>query len=143
MPQQVDDAAMREMKEVTLPAAKPPQIIAERVTEDGALVPGKVIQGRTVASTIPLRDIPHMEFPRVIYLHPKRPYKRMYLPVDGHGNKEWVWIANEPTSKKVANDEELKKALKQGFELKPYIIPEAPLGSADPADEPPTPNVNA
>lgn len=134
MPQQVDDAAMRELKEVVLPAAKPAQIIAERVTEDGALVPAKVIAGRTIASTIPMRDIPHLEFPRVVYLHPKKPYKPMYLPVDGHGNKEWVWVANEAQTRKVANEEELKAAQKQGYQVKHYVIPEPPLTSADPAD---------
>lgn len=132
MPQQVDDAAMREMKEVILPAAKPAQIISERVLDSGEIVPGKVIPARTVPGTIPVRDIPHMEFPKIVYKHPTKAYKRMYLPVDGHGNKDWQWVPQEATTRKVANEEEFKAALKQGFQAKNYVMPAEPLEPADP-----------
>lgn len=135
MPQELDHAAMREMKEVILPAAKPMQEIPERVTTEGASVPGKIIQGRAVAGTLPHRDIPHQDFPRAVYLHPRKPFKRMFLPVDGHGNKEWLWVANEAKTLVVKSEEELAAAKKQGFQLKHYVAPAMPLGSADPEAE--------
>ncbi len=134
-PQTVDHAAMREMKEVILPAAKPPNIIAERVSEDGTLIPAKVIPGRTIAGTLPMKDIEMQDLPRIVYLHPRKAYRRMYLPVDGHGNKEWQWVPNEAKTLTVKTEEELAAAKKQGYQLKHYVIPPMPTTDPDPAAE--------
>lgn len=126
MPSQVDDAAMRELKEVTLPSAKPAQEIPERVTAEGITIPAKTIPGRTNMGTLPLKEIPYQEYPRIVYKHPAKPWKSVVELVDGHGNKEWRWKANEATSRKVANENELRAALKQGFKTEVYITPPMP-----------------
>jgi hypothetical protein len=69
----------------------------------------------------PMRDIPHMEFPKCIYLHPKDKY-RVIRRKDDRGNV--VEEYKEPTthkSKVVADKAELDKALKSGWKREPYL----------------------
>jgi hypothetical protein len=134
MPSTVDQLAMKGKKEVTLPSAQPQRIITAD-PETGARIDPQEVPGQLNPGNIPHKAIPHQEFPRAVYLHPKKSHRRMYLPVDGHGNKEWQWVANEATTRILNSDEELKTAQKQGFQAKHYVAPEAPAGSADPEDQ--------
>jgi hypothetical protein len=125
-PQEIDTEALKAMTEVRLPQAK--------------LRPGNTTLGQSVGpsgkadpGTIPHRDIPHQEFPRIVYLHPKKPFRKMFLPYDGHGNKEWKWVANQARELVVASEEELKKALTAGYQKKHYVVPPVPL--EDPEEE--------
>ncbi len=134
MAREIDEIGLREQKEVILPYAKPPQEIAPKYDpSSGIITPGRMVAGSGNAGTIPMKEKAHEDFPRAVYLHPKKPWKKMFLPVDGHGNKEWQWVANEAQSKTVANEEELAQAEKQGWKRKHYIAP--PMPSEDPEEE--------
>jgi len=74
---------------------------------------------------IPVIQIPHLEFPRVVYKHPVEPYRTIV-----HRNNKFEVVGEEvvPTehiSLIVADKEALDKALKDGYKLKPYV-PQAP-----------------
>lgn len=118
MPQEINEKALAKAKVTELPAAKPPQIDQET----GEEIPGQAIRG-----TLPHKDIPHMEFPRAVHLHPKKPFVKRLLPVDGHGNKEWQWVANQAQTKVVKDKDELELALKQGWKIKHYVVPPPPV----------------
>ena len=136
MPQEIDQVAIREAKSFILPSAKPHQEIPDKYDPvTGAVTPGRFVAGRTNPGTLPMRDIPHQEFPRAVYLHPKKSHRRMLLPIDGHGNKEWQWIQNEAKTKNVKSHEELEAAKKQGYQMKHYVAPPPPV--ADPEEETP------
>jgi hypothetical protein len=132
--QEVDQVAIREAKSFILPSAKPHQDISDKYDPvTGQVTPGRFIKGSTNPGTLPMRDIPFQEFPALVYLHPKKPFKKMLLPVDGHGNKEWQWVANQAKDLKVANAEELAAALKKGYQKKHYVVP--PLPVEDPEED--------
>jgi hypothetical protein len=124
MPQEIDTDALKAMPEVRLPAAK---------LQAGNSLLGVPAgpSGRSEPGTIPHRDIPHQDFPRVVYLHPRKPYRRLMVPIDGHGNKEWQWIANEAKVRKVADQKELDQALKEGYKTKHYVVPPRPIEDAE------------
>jgi len=120
MPQELDTDAMKSMTEIILPSAR---------LKAGNSVAGISVgpSGKANVGTLPHRDIPHFDFPRVVYFHPRKPYRKMILPVDGHGNKEWQWVANQVKTKTVQNKEELAAAQKEGYQLKHYVVPPPPL----------------
>lgn len=77
------------------------------------------------ATGIPMKQIPHLEFPRVVYKHPLEPFRIIV-----HRNNKFEVVGEEavPTehiSLVVADKDALKKALAEGYDLKPYI-PQAP-----------------
>lgn len=132
MPQTVNEAAAKNMKEMRLPSAKPgyfPQVMQP----DGSFVYGEWVEGETNAGNIPMKQIPHMEFPKMVYMPPKQAWKPMIVMADGHGNKEWQWVANEARTLVVKDDKELKHALGKGWQEKPYIAPEMPAEDPQPA----------
>ena len=74
---------------------------------------------------LPVRQIPHLEFPRVVYMHPNEPFQEIE-----HRNDKFELVGTEviPTehlTKVVNNDTELKAALEEGWTKEPYI-PKAP-----------------
>lgn len=73
----------------------------------------------------PVIPIPHMEFPRIVYMHPNEPFRI----VEHRGaNFEVVGTERVPTehlTKKVENEAELKAALEDGWVKEPYV-PTAP-----------------
>jgi hypothetical protein len=73
----------------------------------------------------PVISIPHMEYPRVVYMHPNEPFRTVEHK---NANFEVVGteiVQTEHLSKKVENEDELKAALKEGWVKEPYI-PKAP-----------------
>lgn len=74
----------------------------------------------------PLRSIPHMEFPKCIYKHPKDKFKTVRVK-DERGVV--VEEYKEPTTHltKIVNTKaELDKALKDGWVKEPYIPADLP-----------------
>lgn len=70
---------------------------------------------------IPVMQIPHMEFPRVVYKHPVEPFRTIV-----HRNNKFEVVAEEVIpaehiSLVVTDKDALEKAQKDGYELKPYI----------------------
>lgn len=74
---------------------------------------------------LPVKNIPHQEYPRCVYRHPVEPYREV---VHRNVNHEIVHRELVPTEHLVhvcANAEEHKKKLSEGWVDKPYI-PQAP-----------------
>jgi hypothetical protein len=75
---------------------------------------------------LPVKQIPHLEFPRVVYLHPNKPF---WEKEHRNTNFEIVHIEKIPTeheSKLVNNQEELEQALAEGWVKEPYIAKPMP-----------------
>ncbi len=68
----------------------------------------------------PMKTVPDEFWPKLVYKHPKTPFRKAMVPVGG-GRREEQTIPNEHTYKKVANEKELKAALAQGWVEKPYL----------------------
>lgn len=69
----------------------------------------------------PLKQIPHMDFPRVVYKHPNEPFMEIE-----HRNAKFEVVGIEVVSAehltmKVADETALKAALKDGWVKEPYI----------------------
>lgn len=84
----------------------------------------------TMSGGLPVKQIPHLEFPRVVYMHPKKTHKQ----IEHRNDKfEVVGIEVVPTihkTKLVNNEAELKQALAQGWRKEPYI-PAPPPSTED------------
>jgi hypothetical protein len=83
----------------------------------------------TASGGLPVKQIPHMDFPRVVYMHPNEPLQEIE-----HRNDKYELVGTEvvPTehlTKTVNNEAELKAALEEGWVKEPYIpkpVPKAP-----------------
>jgi len=80
----------------------------------------------TMSGGLPVKQIPHMEFPRVVYLHPTEPLREIK-----HRNDRFELVGTEvvPTehlTKIVNNEDELRAALAEGFVKEPYLPKPAP-----------------
>ena len=80
----------------------------------------------TASGGLPVKQIPHLEFPRVIYMHPNEPYQEIE-----HRNDKFELVGTEviPTehlTKIVENATELEAALAEGWVKEPYIPKAAP-----------------
>jgi len=73
----------------------------------------------------PTKVIPHMEFPMVLYKHPKEPYKKIEHRNAHHELVEVETIPAEHMTKIVNDKRELEVATKEGWTRKPFIA--APL----------------
>ena len=69
----------------------------------------------------PVKQIPHMEYPRVVYLHPKEPYKIIIHRNTQHEIVEEERIPSEHLTRVVNDAKELAQALKDGWVKEPYI----------------------
>lgn len=79
----------------------------------------------------PLKSIPFAAFPKVVYKHPKEPFR---VVVHRNANYEVVGeerIPSEHLTRKVEDAKELAAALKEGWVKEPYL-----------AQAPPDPNAN-
>lgn len=70
---------------------------------------------------IPMVQIPHQDFPRVVYKHPSEPYRTIIHRNAKHEVVEEEIVATEHLSLVVADEAGLKKALAEGYELKPFV----------------------
>ncbi len=83
----------------------------------------------TAGQGLPVRQIPHLEFPCVVYMHPNEPLQEIE-----HRNDKFELVGTEvvPTehlTKVVHNDAELKAATESGWVKEPYIpavVPKSP-----------------
>lgn len=76
----------------------------------------------------PVKSIPHLEFPRAVYKHPLEPFTTIEHRNARHELVEEEIIPTEHLTRVVADEKELKAAVADGWELKPYV-PKAPPDS--------------
>lgn len=86
--------------------------------------------GGTMSQGLPVKQIPHADFPRIVYMHPNEPTK-----VVEHRNANFEVVGTEIVqtehlTQKVADEKELSAALKAGWVLKPYIPKPLPASDA-------------
>lgn len=115
MPFTIHEAAVK--KQMSVIVGRPQEQVPEILPENW--------QG-TIGQGLPVRQIPHLEFPRVMYMHPNEPLQEIQ-----HRNDKFELVGTEvvPTEHltKVVNDEaELQAAIAEGWVKEPYIPQAAP-----------------
>ena len=114
MPFQIHEEAIK--KQMSHIVGRPQELVPDPLPENW--------QG-TAGQGLPVKQIPHMEFPRVVYMHPNEPYHEIE-----HRNDRFELVGTEvvPTehlTKHVNNATELAAALEEGW-VKEAYIPKAP-----------------
>lgn len=86
-------------------------------------------QPHNPATGIPVKQIPILEYPRLVYKHPSEPFKTVLHRNAKHEIVHEEIVPTEHIYKRIENQKELAIALKEGWVEKPYIAP--PLPDAD------------
>lgn len=115
MPFTIHEAAVK--KQMTYIIGRPQEAAPEVLPENW--------QG-TSGQGLPVKQIPHMEYPRVIYMHPNEPLQEIE-----HRNDKFELVGTEivPTehlTKVVENEAEFKVAMEEGWIKEPYVPKAAP-----------------
>jgi hypothetical protein len=100
-----------------------PQTIDEEKFEKQETLDMSKPQG--TAHGIPVKQIPHMEYPKCVYRHPVEPYREVLHRNTSHEVVERELVATEHKVHVCQNAEEHKKKLSEGWVAEPYI-PQAP-----------------
>ena len=74
---------------------------------------------------LPVKQIPHMEFPKCVYKHPVKPYREVLHRNVNHEVVERELVATEHLVHVCQNEQEFKKKLSEGWTVEPYI-PQTP-----------------
>jgi len=73
---------------------------------------------------MPTKEIPHQEFPKVVYKHPKQPFRTEIHTIQGR--EQEVQVALEAKTRVVGDKRELKQALDEGYTEQIYVAPATP-----------------
>lgn len=76
---------------------------------------------------IPVKQIPILEFPRVVYKHPKQDFRTILHRNNKHEVVHEEVVPAEHMSKLVNDRKELEAALKEGWHKEPYIPKPVPV----------------
>ena len=79
----------------------------------------------------PVKPIPHMEFPRVVYTWPKEPFKLIEHRNANHELVQTERVPAEHLTRLVNDEKELKKAMAEGWVKEPYVAPPPPDPNAN------------
>jgi hypothetical protein len=74
---------------------------------------------------IPVKVIPHSDYPRIVYKHPNQPFRKVEHRNLQHEVVEVETVPTEHLTLQVENQEAFEKALADGWVKEPYI-PKAP-----------------
>jgi hypothetical protein len=127
MPFEIHEEAFRKATEINV--MRPQEAVPDPLPDNWSGTPNR---------GLPVRQIPHNEYPRVVYKHPKVLFKEKE---HRNANFELVYVERIPTehkSKLVKDEEELKQALAKGWRKDPYIPappPKPDAGIYDDDDE--------
>ena len=83
------------------------------------------------AQGLPVKQIPHREYPKCVYKHPVEPYKEVLHRNVNHEVVHRELVATEHLVHVCANADEHKKKLKEGWVATPYI----PVAPPDPSEQ--------
>ncbi len=75
----------------------------------------------TMSGGLPVKQIPHLEFPRVLYMHPNEPFEIVEHRNDKFEIVSTDTVPTEHLTKVVNNEAELKAALEEGWVKEMYI----------------------
>lgn len=77
------------------------------------------------AQGLPVKQIPHQEYPKCVYKHPVEPYREVLHRNTQHEVVERELLATEHLVHVCQHEQEFKKKLSEGWVAEPYI-PQAP-----------------
>jgi hypothetical protein len=77
-------------------------------------------------ATPPTKQIPHLEYPRVVYKHPREPFRMIEHRNTLHEVVDVEKVPSEHLTQLVNTPEELEKALADGWVKEAYIAPPLP-----------------
>lgn len=120
MPFTVHEEAMR--KQMYVNVMRPQETVAADLPKEFS---GTLNQG------LPVKEIPHMEYPKCIYMHPNKPTKVIEHRSADHELLGTETVQTEHLTKLVNSPEELTQALKDGWVKHPYIASPLPKPDAD------------
>lgn len=135
MPHTIHEGAAR--KQFFLNVSRPQEVVPENLPENWT---GTLSQG------LPVKAIPHYEYPRVVYAHPNRPTRTVLHRNERREVVHEEEIQNEHLSKLVGCEAHMKSggpkecrdckkaleaALAEGWVLEPYIPEARPKPDAD------------
>lgn len=83
------------------------------------------------SATPPTKAIPYMEYPRVVYKHPRQPYKKVEHFNVHHELVRVETLPAEHQTKVVSDKKELDAALKDGWVKEPFVPQPPPDPNAD------------
>jgi hypothetical protein len=75
---------------------------------------------------LPVKQIPHLEYPRTVYKHPLEPFREVLHRNASHEVVEREIVATEHLVHVVHNEQEFKKKLSEGWVVEPYIAQAPP-----------------
>jgi hypothetical protein len=110
MPFEINEEALK--KAMTIDLSKPQEIAAENLPDSWIGTPGR---------GLPVRQIPHRDFPRVVYLHPLKPTREIENRNEKHELVHLETVPTEHLTRVVQDEAELKAALAEGWVKEPYI----------------------
>jgi len=119
MPFQIHEAAIK--KQMNWIVSRPQEQVPEVLPENWQSTTG---QG------LPVKQIPHLEFPRVVYMHPNEAFETIEHRNDKFEIVSTDTIPTEALTKTVNNDAELKAAMDEGWVKEAYIPKAAPTKNA-------------
>lgn len=119
MPYTIHEEAVK--KQMNYIVSRPQEVVPEELPSNW--------QG-TAGQGLPVKQIPHLEFPRVLYLHPNEPFEEIEHKNDKFEIVSTEFVAAEHLTKTVNNEAELKAALADGWVKEPYIPKPAPAKNA-------------
>lgn len=124
MPFTIDVEASK--KQMFLNVMRPQEVVPRQ--PDGTLRDG---WAGTISGGLPVKQIPHAEFPKVVYMHPNEPWEEIEHRNDRFEVVSTDLIPTEHLAKHVHNETELKAALETGWVEQPYIQQAPPTKKDD------------
>lgn len=115
----IHEAAVK--KQMTWDVTRPQEQVPEPLPEGWS---------GTRGGGLPVKQIPHLEFPRVLYMHPNEPFQEIEHKNDKHEIVSTEVVPTEHLTKTVNNETELKAALAEGWVKEPYIPKPVPAKTA-------------
>lgn len=112
-------------KQMFLNVMRPQEVVPRQ--PDGTLRDG---WAGTISGGLPVKQIPHADFPKAIYMHPNEPWEEIEHRNDRFEVVSTDYVPTEHLVKVVQNEAELKAALVAGWVEQPYIQ-QAPPTSKD------------
>jgi hypothetical protein len=82
------------------------------------------------AQGLPVKQIPHQEYPRCVYKHPVEPYCEVLHRNTRHEVVDRELVATEHLVHVCQHEQEFKKKLSEGWVAEPYI----PVAPPDPTE---------
>lgn len=119
MPYTIHEEAVK--KQMTWDVSRPQEPVQETLREGWSGTPG---------GGLPVKQIPHLEFPRVVYMHPNEPLETIEHRNDKFEVVSTDTIPTEHLTKVVNSEAELSAAMEQGWVKEPYVPKPAPTRNA-------------